>query len=531
MESNDPRVIQQDVDARRRVEESTLAAAAAAAPEVTGPFVHDCLIANERGDGTLFAALQKGRLIFNKTSGRWYRWADHHWDIDVFEDCFRVIEDVSMKYIDAGEALVEEIKEATEAKKTGLAAHLQQRHKEFFRRVRRLRSTSGAQNCLSWAHRVEEGLSTREEELDRNPWLLACRNGVVELKTARFRPGRPGDLLVKAVPHDWTGIDSPAPSWESFLDQIFDGNRGLIDYVQRLLGYGITGLAREHVFAVFYGEEGRNGKGTLVETIKYILGPLAQPIQSEMLLDQKNTRSSSGPSPDIMSLKGNRMVFASETDESRRFSPARVKWLSGGDSLVGRNPNDKYETVFDPTHLLFLLTNHLPHAPGDDLAFWARVHLIPFKLRFVDSPSHPNERPRDKDLPDKLRAEAAGILAWLVRGCIEWQRQGLNPPPIVLSATEEYRMNEDILGGFIEDCCYPPQETDPDLRTKFGDLYDAFEAWFLKNKGDYCPKKKKFGDWVKKRFKKEHKGGQIWFYGLALLPYPHDDEETGGLRP
>ncbi|MFQ5737240.1 MAG: phage/plasmid primase, P4 family, partial [Thermodesulfobacteriota bacterium] len=266
--------------------------------------------------------------------------------------------------------------------------------------------------------------------------------------------------------------------------------------------------------------QGRNGKGTLVETLRYVLGPLAQPIQSEMLLDQRSARASSGPSPDIMSLKGLRIAFASETDEGRKFSTSKAKWLSGGDTLTGRNPHDRYETTFEPTHLLCLLTNHLPHAPGDDFAFWQRIHLVPFDVHFIDNPKNENERPCDKMLPEKLKAEASGILAWLVRGCIEWQRQGLNPPAVVRSATEQYRVSEDLISEFIEACCYPIEETSKDVRTQYKELYDAFEAWYGAAIGDikFCPRKKKFSQLMAKRVKKCKVGSYVWFYGVALRP-------------
>jgi putative DNA primase/helicase len=237
-----------------------------------------------------------------------------------------------------------------------------------------------------------------------------------------------------------------------------------------------------------------------------------------MLLEQRWGRTSSGPSPDIMSLKALRIAFASETDEGRRFSTSRAKWLSSGDTLTGRNPHDKHATVFDPTHLLCLLTNNLPHAPGEDFAFWQRIHLIPFSVRFVDKPSASNERPCDKELPYKLKAEAPGILAWLVRGCLEWQRQGLNPPLVVRSATEQYRFNEDLIAEFLNDCCYPKDKTRENAREKFKDLYKAFENWYLDTIGDtkYMPQKKKFNALMEKKFTRNKTGGQIWFHGVLL---------------
>lgn len=511
--------IRQEVKARVNSEENALNTTRGNAPEdtITSGFVYDCLMANEHGDGALFAALHRNRFLLNKTNTQWLYWSGHHWKHDILEQIYKGVEAVAQQYLAEAEKIGKQINEALIEEHSDKAKKLRDLQSEYYSRVKRLRSLRGAQNCFNWAHRVHDGLNIRGEDLDCKPWLLACSNGVIELKTGRFRPGRADDLLTKAVPHPWKDIEAPAPTWEKFLSDVFSKDPEIIPYLQRLFGYGITGLATEHILPVLHGE-GRNGKSTLVEALRYVLGPLAQPIQSEMLLDQRAIRSSSGASPDTMALKGLRIAFASETEQDRRFSTSRAKWLSSGDTLTGRNLYDKNETVFEPTHLLCLLTNHLPHAPGDDFAFWQRIHLVPFNMKFVDDPKAENERLKDKNLSEKLKAESPGILAWLVRGCIEWQRQGLNPPKKVKAATEHYRFNEDLLSEFIEACCSPLAETSTDDRTQFGAIYEAFQEWFRDNCGAEPPRKKKFSQLMEKRFKKEKAGGKIWFYGVDLKP-------------
>lgn len=513
----DTNVIAAAVEARKQAEEEALKADGKKDNPTPPAFIRSCLDANERGDGALYAFLQHDHFVYNKTLQKWLIWGGHHWEFDLMNNSMREVESVVHAYLSESGNLETAIQDARAKEETDKADILKALKKKYIQRVHRLRSAAGANTCLLWSHCVEDALACREEDFDRDPWLLGCRNGVVELKTGRFRDGLPGDFITKAAPHSWTGFDTPAPNWENFLNTVFAADEELAAYVRRLFGYAITGLATEHILPVLYGE-GRNGKSTFVETLKFVLGPLAQPIQSEMLLDQKYSRSSSGPSPDIMSLKGLRIAFASETDEGKRFSPARAKWLSGGDTLTGRAPHAPQETVFDPTHLLCFLTNHLPHAPGDDFAFWQRIHLVPFKLKFTDDPQAPDERQRDKELPAQIRSEASGILAWLVRGCIEWQRQGLNPPAVVRSATEQYRASEDTLAEFIADSAMPPEETSPDDRTSFTEAYKAFEAWFVQQIGDikFCPKKKRFGLLMEKKFRRMKLGGTNWFYGFSL---------------
>ncbi|MFQ5481025.1 MAG: phage/plasmid primase, P4 family [Thermodesulfobacteriota bacterium] len=480
-------------------------------------FIRRCHIENERGDGALFAALHAGEFVYEAMGGVWYYWGGHHWRQDDLGYASVATKNVADTYLNEGKALSKSIKRAQKTGSKDLLADIKSEQARYYSRTKRLNTKRGAQNCLFWAHNIDKGLAINGEEFDRDPMLLGCSNGVLELRTGLFRPGRAGDYITKAAPHEWKGIEEEAPLWESFLEAVFLGDKPLIDYTRRLFGYAMTGVTTEHVMPVFHGV-GRNGKGTLIETLSYVLGPLAQPIPSEMLIEQRFGRSSSGPSPDVMSLKGLRLAFASETDEGEKFSSRRAKWLSGGDALTGRNPHDKYPTTFDPTHLLCLITNHLPHAAGNDFAFWQRIRLIPFLAKFVDKPSGETEQKRDKNLPLKLRGEASGILAWLMRGCLEWQRDGLNAPKTVLMATEKYQFDEDTLAEFLEACCYPPEETDPDGRTQYSLLYTTFQDWYIKNYDDKPPKKKEFNNLMQARFKRDKVGGKICFFGVILKP-------------
>jgi len=477
-------------------------------------FIRDCLFANELGDGTLYAALQDGKFVFNKSAQEWMAWSEHFWQLDELDLSHIAVESVALAYLEEAHRLVDQIDQAISHKDKDAQSSLEHIQKEIYNRVKRLRSDRGRLNCLRMAHlNNAKPLAILGEQLDQDPWLLACANGVIDLRTGELRPGRPTDYLSKASPIQWTAIDTPCPTWDKTLSEIFAGGDELISYVNRLFGYAVTGVPKENILPILWGQ-GRNGKTTIVETISRVLGPLAAPIQSEMLLDQGRSRNSAGPSPDIMALRGLRMAFASEADEDRKFSPSRIKWLSGSDTLVGRSPHDRRETHFRPTHTLILLTNHKPHAPASDFAFWERVHLIPFNYSFVDrEPQKENEFKADKDLGEKLQAEASGILAWLVRGCLKWQQIGLAPPEVIRQATEEYRRDEDLLADFIEERCY----ISPESRVQASDLYDAFKAWFEENVSKKASiSQKKFGKLMKGRFEKV-KSGIFYYQGLRLL--------------
>ena len=476
-------------------------------------FVRDCLFANQLGDGMLYAALHKGKFVLNMTAMEWLKWTGHYWELDELEESLSSVENVAQRFLQEARDMVSDIDSAIQKGEEEKANSLKETQKNIYKRVSRLRSENGRKNCRNFAAVNQHNpLSVSGNVFDQDPWLFACRNGVIDLRTGHLRPGRCEDWISKASPVEYTGVDTPAPVWEETLLQIFDGGEELREYMNRLLGYGITGLRSEAVLPIMWGKY-RNGKTTIVETVKSILGPLATPIPSELLLDQGRSQSASAANPAIMSLKGTRVAFGSESDEGRRFSTAMVKLLSGADTLVGRNPYDRRPTTFIPTHLLVLLTNFKPHAPANDPAFWIRVILIPFPLSFVDNPVRDNERQRDLSIPGKLKEEESGILAWLVRGCLRWQRDGLAPPQVIVAATEKYRREEDMLEDFLEQRCH----LDSKSEVPASDIYDAFKEWHSANVSKrYSVSQKKFGSLMKDKFDKV-KRGTYFYKGVRLL--------------
>jgi len=466
--------------------------------EISPQFILTCFQANELGDGALYAALHRNRFLYNNASQEWLCWTGNHWKRDSLQEALSGVEEVVNTY-------------SRELPKIIADASF---FKDLYKRIQRLRTNRGRKNTIEAATTCEDRLSIIGDELDCKPLLFPCANGVLDLETGAFRSGRQEDLLMRASPVEWLGFDAPCPTWRRFVLEIMLGRQDMADFLQRYFGYCISGLIKEHSFVVLWGR-GRNGKGTLVETIKKILGPLSKPVASEMLLDQGKFggKNASGPSPEIMGLLGVRLAWGSETDDGRRISPSRVKWLSGGDTLVGRHPHDKYEVNFTPTHKLVLLTNHKPGAPADDFAFWERCLLVPFELSYVfRDPKQEFERRADKDLPDKLAAETSGILAWLVEGFLRWQEVGLCPPPAVLDATAEYRSSEDIMGQFVADCCAVASGNQV-AATAF---YEAFKEWWEENISKNPPAQKRFGNLMKEKFESRKVGGKYHYFGVKL---------------
>lgn len=488
----------------------------AAPSSLSSDEILDALDANEDGDATLFIELNQGRFAYDHSGGCWYVFRDHHWHEDITGQAVAALQDVIDLYGMEAKRQAECRLEAEKAGQKEQAGQHETFEEALLKRIRHLQGLKRKMDVLKlagtdWSAQGRPSLALTGEEWDRHPMLLGCSNGVIDLTSGEHRQGRPTDYIKMFAPTPWLGLDAPATAWERFLQEIFAGNQELIDYIQRLLGYGITGRITELIFPIFHGPHGRNGKGTLLETVRHVLGELAVPIEAEMLLVQKHPRHSGAPTSDIMALRGRRLVWASETGDGRRLDVGKGKWLTGGDTMTGRAPYGKRQVTFPPTHKVILLTNHKPHAPANDDALWARLHLIPFTLSFVDNPTKPNERPRNPSLPEDLKSEAPRILGWLVRGCLEWQKEGLNPPQTVLTATEDYRADEDLIGNFFSDCCV----VEKNAEVPAGKLYEAYQKWCTEM-GHKPMSGTKFGKDMKDRldFYDDRRG--IFYIGLGL---------------
>jgi len=321
---------------------------------------------------------------------------------------------------------------------------------------------------------TEGGVPVRPQDLDRDPFVLNCLNGTVDLKTGVIHPARREDLITKLAPVVFDP-DAKCPIFEGFLNQIMDGDELLKSYVQRLVGYSLTGTTREQILCVLFGS-GANGKTTFLEAIRHVLGDYAGQVPVETLLK----KSSDGIPNDIAQLKGLRFVTASEVEEGRKLAEAKVKHLTGAGTMQGRYLHQEF-FQFEPTHKLFMDCNHKPVIRGTEHAIWRRIKLIPFTVSIPDTK-------KDKELLEKLKREAPGILAWAVRGCLDWQRDGLREPDRVVVATGDYQDEMDLVKPFVEEEC----TLHPDGQAIVENLYRAFEAR-CRSRGDEPLTKKAFG--------------------------------------
>ncbi|RJP90951.1 MAG: hypothetical protein C4518_08635 [Desulfobacteraceae bacterium] len=431
-----------------------------------------------KGCADLFLRLFKDKYIYDHASNRWHVWSGHYWmpekineplkDVDAVMDLFKIARDVLFNERSKLEA------KKTESNELALA-ECERKIKAVLDQLKALKTLYYRKQVVEFAAVGPGSLGTSGDEWDLKPWLLPCRNGVVDLKTGQLRPGHQSDMLKTFCPTDFNH-QAICPQWETALLQIFDNDLELICFIQRLFGLSLIGEVIEHVFPILFGA-GRNGKDTIIEALRHILGNMASPVRAEMLLDSGQKKNANAHNAELMALRGKRLVWASETNEGRKLDLSVVKERTGGGYLSGREPYGKREVSFKPSHTLCMMTNSKPRANADDYASWKRILLIPFSLSFVDNPKEPQERKRDKDLPKNLKSEAEGILAWLVRGCLDYQVEGLNPPDIVKNATKSYQKDEDIINQFYTDCCVIAHE----CWVTSNALYTAYHEWAGQN--------------------------------------------------
>ncbi len=343
----------------------------------------------------------------------------------------------------------------------------------------------------------------KQEQLDINPWLFNCQNGTIDLKSGELLPHRRDDFITKFAPVQYDP-EAKAPIWDDFLNQIFNGNKQIQGYVQRFAGYSLTGSISEQCFAFLHGQ-GANGKTTFVNALREMMGDYAQEAAPDLLLDKQY----SGIPNDIARLRGARFVTVTETADNRKFDEGLIKRLTGGDRITARFLRAEF-FEFDPTHKLWLISNHKPIIKGVDLAIWRRIKLIPFEMTFL-----PHQQ--DRNLSAKLREELAGILAWAVRGSLEWQQIGLAEPEEVKAATDNYKTEMDVVERFIDECCI----LDNNRSVMSQVLYDAYRAWAAKAGEEivsyiaFCKRLKSRG------FTSKHSANGNAWKGLCL-PSPAD---------
>lgn len=327
--------------------------------------------------------------------------------------------------------------------------------------ARRSESAAAMRAMLACAE-SEKGITVSVADLDRDSWLLNCKNGTLDLRTGKHRPHAPGDLITKLSPVEFDE-NAPCPTFLAFISRVMGGSAALVEYLQRVFGYALTGNVTEKACFCFFGE-GNNGKTTLLELFRFILGDYASQVMIDTLMKTR-AQENNASLADLADLRGARFVTTSETEDGQRLAEGKIKYLTGMSEIKTCRKYENFVT-FPPAHKIFMDANHRPVVRGSDPAIWVRLKLIPFIISIPDAEI-------DKDLLSKLKAEAAGVLAWAVKGCLAWQQQGLAEPPEVRASVDAWKSEDDPYKEFFEDEC----EFDPSYSTPATKMWDSFKTF------------------------------------------------------
>ena len=373
----------------------------------------------------------------------WLIWDDRRWKIDDSGAIMRK----------AKETVMSIYAEASRAEYEG-------ERKEIVKWALRSESAARMKAMIELAE-SEPGIPVSPDELDQDDWLLNTLSGVINLRTGELLPHRREYMMTKIAPVHYDP-DAKCPTWLAFLDRIMEGNEALISFLQRAVGYALTGNTREQVLFLFYGT-GENGKSTFLETIEAMLGDYARQTGFDTFILKQNESVRN----DLARLAGVRFVSAIEVERGKRLSESVVKQVTGQDTITARFLFKEY-FEYKPKMKIFLACNHKPIIRGNDHAIWRRIRLIPFRVTITKK-----EKEENPDFDMKLRAELPGILAWAVQGCLEWQQQGLGQPVDVVEATQQYRDEMDEMKDFFDTRCVMGAE----MKAFASDLYKEYLDW------------------------------------------------------
>ncbi len=431
----------------------------------------------DSGNSQRFVAQWKDRVRWCAPLNRWLVWDGSRWAEDKTERLMDMAKRTARSiYVEAG------------------ATQDDARRSELGRWARLSEQAGRLQAMVKLA---KPDLAILPNALDADPMLLNCTNGTLDLRTGSLRAHAPEDLVTKLVPVEYDP-EATCPRWEGFLERTFQGDPDLIRFVQRAVGYTLTGSGKEQVLFLLYGT-GANGKSTFLEALRALLGEYGRTSGSGTFLE----KGRSGVPNDIARLAGARLVTAQEVEGGARFAEAAVKQLTGSDTIQARFLYAEY-FEFRPEFKLFLAANHKPVIRGTDHAIWRRIRLIPFSVTIPDAE-------QDKNLIEKVKEELPGILTWAIRGCLDWQGCGLGSSAAIASATGEYRAESDILGGFLSECCVIGSE----YTASASDLYTNYKAWAERN-GEPVASQTAFGRQLGERgFRKTKKSGHSFWKGLG----------------
>ncbi len=381
--------------------------------------------------------------------GRWMIWDGRRWRHD--ETGVAV---ATAKHVVA--ELYDDAAKHAAAAATGVHG-AEERADEVLAHARRSSKAAAIRGMLRLAE-SEAPIARTRDAFDRDPYALNVANGTIDLRSGRLRSHRPDDMITMLASVTYDDV-APCPRWESFLAQVLP-DLDVRAWLQRFVGYCLTGDVREQVLAFAFGA-GANGKSVLLDVLLGVLGDYGLRAAPDLVL----AKHGEAHPTEVADLEGRRLVVCSEIEQGRAWAESTIKRITGDTTITARRMREDFYS-FPATHKLVIAANTRPTVRGTDYAIWRRMRLVPFEVTIP-------EADRDRELVAKLMTEAPGILAWAVRGCLEWQRLGLGDPAAIAAATAGYRAEQDVLGHWIADECVLADSA----WTATAALYSSYSAW------------------------------------------------------
>jgi len=442
---------------------------------------------NDHGNASRVIALYGDDLKYCHAVKKWLVWDGSRYAVDDVDQARRL----------AKQTMLEFLRQAVAAGNV---------EAEKFARV-----SLDARRIGSMLSMAECEIFVRPEELDTDPFALNFLNGTVDLRTGELRPHNKAELITKLVRHKFN-TRAPRRRWEAVLAQLMGGgpdaseseidrSQRFVAYLQRALGYSLTGSTIEKAVFIPFGE-GNNGKSTMLSTVRRLIEEYSVLLQVDTLMVRQESNNTQA---DLADLRGARFVQTSETEEGQRLAQGKLKRITQGMGKIKAVRKYENPIEFNETHKLWIDTNRKPDIRDtDDKATFSRLHPIPFTV------SIPPDQ-IDKNLPAKLQAEAEGILAWLVEGARLWHLHGLGKPAEVEAAKDEWRAQMDQVGRFIEECCVVG-----DSFRSFGvALYSEYKRW-TETAGEHAITGTAFGRKISERYEKKHSERGATYLGIGV---------------
>lgn len=446
---------------------------------------------SDTGNANRFSDKFMGNVKYSHINKAWYYWNGKYWCRD---------ESGEMKRL--ADLTIQDIKQ-----QAFTFTDDEKKQEAYLKWAIKTAGSKMKSNMLIEAQHIP-GIPVGANDFDIQDDLINCENGIVNLRNGEIIPHNPSYMMSKISYSAYDNKSKKKPEkWLEFLKDITNGDEDLQNYLQKAVGYSLSGSAKEQCLFFCFGN-GNNGKSTFLNVITDIAGTYSLNMQSESIMIKKNTGA---VNTDIARLNGSRFVTVAEPEENVRLNEQLIKQMTGGEQLTARFLYGN-EFQFNPIFKLWIGTNHKPIIRGTDDGIWRRVVLIPFTVKI------PNEK-IDKNLSWKLRKELPLIMKWAVDGCILWQKEGLKKPTCIQKSSDEYRQEMDVLSKFVEDCV----KVDDKNKIKAGDLYHIYQKWAIEN-NEYEMTNQKFGKEFVKRFPEKIKDMTGAFYkGCSLTKYAEDN--------